>query len=149
MNNKRFLPGRRILPVLMVLGLLLYQYYVPNSQTANHEIVAQQDGVQQAYAAGQSGIWLETRGRINRVLRDDNEGARHQKFILELDDGHTVMVAHNIDLARRIPARENLSLRVRGRYEWNDRGGVLHWTHHDPDGRLQGGWIEVDGVRYQ
>ena len=149
MNNNRFLSGRRILPVLIVLGLLVYQYYVPNNQTADYEIVAQQSGVQQAYAAGQSGIWLETRGRISRVLRDDNEGARHQKFILKLDDGHTVMVAHNIDLARRIPARENLSLLVRGRYEWNDRGGVIHWTHHDPDGRLQGGWIEVDDVRYQ
>ena len=133
----------------MVLGLLLYQYYVPNNQTTDHEIVAQQGGVQQAYAAGQSGIWLEARGRISRVLRDDNDGARHQKFILELDDGHTVMVAHNIDLARRIPAHENLPLLVRGRYEWNDRGGVIHWTHHDPDDPLQGGWIEVDSVRYQ
>jgi len=147
--NKGFLSGRRLWPILMVLGLLGYQYYVPNSQIVDHEVVAQQGGVQQAYVAGQSGVWLETRGRISRVLRDDNEGARHQKFILELDDGHTVMVAHNIDLARRIPARENLLLIVRGRYEWNDRGGVIHWTHHDPEDRLQGGWIEVDDVRYQ
>jgi hypothetical protein len=150
MNNKRFLKsGSRILPVLIVLGLLVYQYYVPGSQTADQEVIAQQGRLQQAYAAGQSGIWLETSGRISRILRDDNDGSRHQKFILELDDGHTVMVAHNIDLARRIPARENLSLEIRGRYEWNERGGVIHWTHHDPDGRLQGGWIEVDNVRYQ
>lgn len=150
MNNKHILrSGRRIVPVLIVLGLLVYQYYVPNSQTDDYAVVTQQGSLQQAYAAGESGVWLETRGHISRVLRDDNEGARHQKFILELDDGHTVMVAHNIDLARRTPARENLSLLVRGRYEWNDRGGVLHWTHHDPDGRLQGGWIEIDNVRYQ
>ena len=150
MNNKRILQsGRRIVPVLIVLGLLVYQYYVPNTQTDDAAVVAQEGRLQQAYAAGQSGVWLEARGRISRVLRDDNEGSRHQKFILELDDGHTVMVAHNIDLAERIPARENLPLRVRGRYEWNDRGGVIHWTHHDPDGRLQGGWIEVDNMRYR
>ena len=149
MNNKRFLSGRRILPVLIVLGLLAYQHYVPNSQTADHEVVAHEGALQQAYAAGQSGVWLETRGHISRVLRDDNEGARHQKFILELDDGHTVMIAHNIDLYRRIPERTVSALAVRVLDEGNDRGGVIHWTHHDPDGRLQGGWIEVDNVRYQ
>jgi hypothetical protein len=149
-NNKHILhSGRRIVPLLIVLGLLVYQYYAPNSKTEDTAVDMQQGSLQQAYAAGQSGVWLETSGHISRVLRDDNEGARHQKFILELDDGHTVMVAHNIDLAQRIPARNNLSLLVRGRYEWNDRGGVIHWTHHDPDGRLQGGWIEVDNVRYQ
>ena len=141
--------GRRLVLVLVVLGLLVYQHYVPDGQVADNEIVATQGSVQQAYAAGQSGVWLETDGHIRRVLRDDNEGSRHQKFILELDGGHTVLVSHNIDLAKRIPAREELFLTVRGRYEWNDRGGVIHWTHHDPDGRLQGGWIEVDNVRYR
>ena len=149
MSSKHFFVRNRILPVLIVLGLLVYQYYVPDNPAGGYDDPADGNAVQQAYISHQSGKWLEARGQIKRVLRDDNEGARHQKFILEMDDGHTVMVAHNIDLARRIPARENLLLNVRGRYEWNDRGGVIHWTHHDPDGRLQGGWIEVEGVRYQ
>ena len=149
MSNKRFLVRNKILPVLIVLGLLVYQYYVPDNPPAGYDATVDGNAVQQAYANSQSGKWLEARGHIKRVLRDDNEGARHQKFILEMDDGHTVMVAHNIDLAKRIPAHEDLLLTVRGRYEWNDRGGVIHWTHHDPDGRLQGGWIEVDDVRYE
>lgn len=136
----------RLLPVLILVVLAVYQYYSHDRPAVDHGAAA--DSVQAAYAAQQSNTWLQTQGRISRVLRDDNEGSRHQKFILELDDGHTVMIAHNIDLAERIPARENLSVRVRGRYEWNDRGGVIHWTHHDPDGQLQGGWIEVDGIRY-
>jgi hypothetical protein len=144
MNTKRYLARNRILPVLIVLGLLVYQHYLPD-----HTVVVEDNGVQLAYAAHRSGQWLETSGRVSRVLGDDNEGARHQKFILELDDGHTVLVSHNIDLANRIPAREGLSLSVRGRYEWNERGGVIHWTHHDPDGRQQGGWIKVDGLRYE
>jgi hypothetical protein len=39
---------------------------------------------------------------VKAILRDDNEGSRHQKFILSLDNGLTVLVAHNIDLAPRI-----------------------------------------------
>ncbi|MGB5717249.1 MAG: DUF3465 domain-containing protein, partial [Gammaproteobacteria bacterium] len=95
------------------------------------------------------GVWLETGGRVIRVLKDDNEGSRHQRFILELADGHSVLIAHNIDLAERIPVRQGLSVILRGRYEWNDRGGVIHWTHHDPEGRESGGWIMVDGTRYE
>ena len=30
-----------------------------------------------------------------------------------------------------------------------ERGGVLHWTHHDPDGRRPGGWLEHEGRRYR
>ena len=149
MNTKRYLARNRILPVLIVLGLFVYQYYLPENQSADHDITVADNVVQQAYAARRSGQWLETSGHVGRVLSDDNEGARHQKFVLELDDGHTVMVAHNIDLAERIPVRRGLALAVRGRYEWNDRGGVIHWTHHDPDGRIQGGWIMLDNVSYQ
>ena len=138
-----------MLPLLIVAGLVVYQYYYAGHEAVDAGLQTGSHAVEQAFAAQRSGLWLETGGRVSRVLRDDKEGARHQIFILELDDGHSVLVAHNIDLARRIPAREGLSLTVRGRYEWNDRGGVIHWTHHDSDGREQGGWIEVDDVRYE
>ena len=137
------------MPLLIVVVLVVYQYYYADNEAVDAGLQTGSHAVEQAFAAQRSGLWLETSGRVIRVLKDDNEGARHQKFVLELDDGHSVLVAHNIDLARRIPARQGLSLTVRGRYEWNERGGVIHWTHHDPDGREQGGWIEVGDVRYE
>ena len=148
-NKRHSLLRNRLLPVLVVLGLALYQYYHVERDRVDDGLNSADNTVQLAYATQRSGVWLETSGRVMRVLRDDNEGSRHQKFILELDDGHSVLVAHNVDLARRIPARQGLSLTLRGRYEWNDRGGVIHWTHHDPEGREQGGWIDVDEVRYE
>lgn len=89
-------------------------------------------------------------GEVVKVLPDDDEGSRHQRFIIRLGGHeHTLLVAHNIDLADRVAIEEGDMLLIRGQYEYNDQGGLLHWTHHDPDGRREGGWIELDGVRIE
>ena len=103
-----------------------------------------------AFAARQSEVVVEIEGRVTRLLADDLEGSRHQKFIVELSGGHTVLVSHNIDLAHRIDAlRTGDTVQIRGQYEWNERGGVVHWTHHDPRNRRPGGWIRHEGNEYR
>ena len=149
MKNKLQFLRRTVLPALVVLGLVVYQYYTENQPPLSEEEVAKAGVVEAAYAAERSGVWVEVGGRIKRTLPDDNEGSRHQRFILELDSGHTVLVAHNIDLAKRVPIYEDDRIDLRGRYEWNDRGGVIHWTHHDPDGRGPEGWIRAQGKLYR
>jgi len=139
------------LTLAVVIGLVIYQYFYP----ADTELIPETGStysegvVQAAYQARRSGVWLEADGRITRILADDNEGSRHQRFILDVGDDHTVMVAHNIDLAKRVPLRQGDNITLRGRFEWNERGGVIHWTHHDPDGRQQGGWISNGGSIYK
>ena len=87
---------------------------------------------------------------VEAILPDDNEGSRHQRFIIRLASGNTVLVVHNIDLAPRIDSlREGDRVLVKGEYEWNDRGGLIHWTHHDPRNRHEGSWIDHSGFRYQ
>jgi len=88
-------------------------------------------------------------GRVAKTLPDDNDGSRHQRFIVELATGRTLLIAHNIDLAPRVPLREGDRVTVHGEYEWSERGGVLHWTHHDPGNRHESGWIEHAGKRYE
>lgn len=105
--------------------------------------------IEALFESERSGVVVEIGGTVDRKLRDDLEGSRHQLFILRLSSGHTVLVSHNIDLAPRVPIDEGARIQLRGQYEWNDRGGVVHWTHHDPGGRRPGGWIEVDGERYR
>ncbi len=94
-----------------------------------------------AFAQRRSDQWLEASGAVVRTLPDDNDGARHQRFILEVAPDLTVLVAHNIDLAPRVPLARGEQVSLRGEYEWNEKGGVIHWTHHDPRGRHRGGWI--------
>lgn len=97
--------------------------------------------------------WVTARLRVLKVLADDREGARHQRLLVKVgEDGRgndfTVKVSHNLELAPRVPISEGEEFIVRGEFAWNDLGGAIHWTHHDPDGRREGGWIEFGGRRY-
>lgn len=90
------------------------------------------------------------KGNIQRILRDDLEGSRHQRFIIELCSGQTLLIAHNIDIAPRLDGIiKDQTIYVFGEYEWNKNGGVIHWTHHDPDRNHQDGWIIFQGKKYQ
>lgn len=96
-----------------------------------------------------SGTWIETSGYVTRLLHDDDDGARHQRFILNIGGGQTVLVAHNVDLAKRVPLGLGDRAAVRGLYEWNDLGGMLHWTHDDPLEDEDGGFIEYRRETYR
>ncbi|OAE90237.1 hypothetical protein AWR37_18010, partial [Vibrio cholerae] len=99
--------------------------------------------LQQAYQSQQSDLQVQGLGQVVKVLPDDNDGSRHQKFILKLNSGQTLLVAHNIDLAPRIPnLKVGDSVEFYGEYEWNKKGGVLHWTHKDPQNRHAHGWLK-------
>ncbi|MDF3919706.1 DUF3465 domain-containing protein [Salinicola sp. LHM] len=106
--------------------------------------------LQRAFDTHREGFWIEASGQIVRVLADDREGSRHQRVIVTLDTGQTLLIAHNIDVAPRVERIEvGDRLRFRGEYVWNAQGGVIHWTHHDPDGTELGGWLEHQGRRYR
>ena len=96
-----------------------------------------------------AGRWVETGARVYRVLADDNDGSRHQRLLVRDANGYSLLIAHNIDLAPRVPVQVGDALLIRGQFEWNDKGGVIHWTHHDPQRRHAGGYIEKDGRRYR
>lgn len=94
-----------------------------------------------AYRTADTGNWIEDTGVVRRLLSDDNDRVRHQRFVVRLVGGQTLLIAHNVDIARRIPVGIGDRVRFRGMYEWNDLGGLVHWTHHDPHGIEDGGWV--------
>jgi Protein of unknown function (DUF3465) len=103
-----------------------------------------------AFEDRRRGVQVEGSGHVTRTLPDDNSGSRHQRFIVRLASGQTVLVAHNIDLANRVASvKAGDPIEFYGEYEWNAQGGVIHWTHRDPQRRHVDGWIKHDGRTYQ
>jgi hypothetical protein len=106
--------------------------------------------LENAFANRISNQQLAGRGAVVRILSDDTNGSRHQRFVVELHSGQTLLVSHNIDLAQRIDSlRKGDAVAFYGEYEWSPKGGVIHWTHHDPHGHHPAGWIKHDGQTYQ
>lgn len=136
-----------------MVGFGLYEYFKPRSSLVRLSPVtndATTSQLQEAFRNHKSDIQVTGSGIVDRILPDDREGSRHQKFILRLSTGQTVLIAHNIDLAARINAlAQGDRLDFNGEYEWNRKGGVIHWTHHDPQGRHQDGWLRHNGKIYQ
>ncbi|WP_460831062.1 DUF3465 domain-containing protein [Lysobacter humi (ex Lee et al. 2017)] len=106
--------------------------------------------VAEAARARASDVWVEGRGRVLRTLADDRDGSAHQRFLLRLDDGTTLLVAHNIDIAPRLDGLAGGdAVEFRGEYVWTPKGGTVHWTHADPRGRRPGGWLRWQGRTYR
>ncbi|HEY4714128.1 MAG TPA: DUF3465 domain-containing protein [Aquirhabdus sp.] len=157
MNNRTLF---RIVTFLLALtlGYLGTTYFGKNNQSNQRN----QTAVENASTYSNSSIpststenftdksVVEGKGTVVKILKDDNNGSRHQRFILRLDSGQTVLVTHNIDLAPRIEVlNEGDTVIFKGEFVSNDKGGVIHWTHRDPQGRHEGGWLKRNGKVYQ
>lgn len=104
----------------------------------------------QAYKKHKSDLQVKGSGKVVKILRDDIKGSKHQRFILRISKKVTVLVAHNIDLAKRVRSlRVGDTVKFYGEYEWNRKGGVIHWTHHDPRNRHAHGWLKHNGKTYK
>jgi|GEM_PF-1507878 hypothetical protein len=154
--NKSRLKSPFIVSAVLLAGLLTF--YVHRLSTVNNprnsfagQSVAKSDAIlARAFANRLSNLRVAGQGVVTDVLPDDNSGIRHQRFIVRLGTGQTVLIEHNIDIAAKIRAiREGDTVRFFGEYEWNDKGGVIHYTHRDPKARHPGGWVEIAGKRYE
>jgi hypothetical protein len=108
------------------------------------------DAIANAFKNNQSGIQVSGTGKVRRILSDDTEGSKHQRFILKLSSNQTILIAHNIDLAPRVePIKVGDAISFYGVYEWNSKGGTVHWTHHDPRGKHVCGWLKKGSKIYK
>lgn len=120
-----------------------------NDTSATATVSSASDALAAAFENHRSNVQVQGTGNVTKVLSDDNEGSRHQRFIVRLVSGQTVLIAHNIDLASRVSLKTGDLIEFYGEYEWNERGGVVHWTHRDPQHSHVDGWIKHNGHTYQ
>lgn len=142
-----------IILTIFVIALFAGEYvkkHNPPSQSNVPGNAFNQGSVLAAYNSQQSDIQVQDSGTVVKILPDDLKGSRHQKFIVRISQDLTVLIAHNIDLAPRVDKLSvGNSIGFSGEYEWNAKGGVVHWTHHDPHNRHQDGWLEYKGRFYK
>jgi hypothetical protein len=116
-----------------------------SSQISNSDL-----SIEKAFKNNHSDIQVGGSGKVIRILSDDTQGSRHQRFIIELNSGQSLLISHNIDIAPRIRTlKVGDHINFYGEYEWNSKGGVVHWTHHDPSARHEAGWLNHGGKIYQ
>ncbi len=122
------------------------------AELAQGQVVVQSDNaaLEQAFKGKKSHVFVEGAGVVKKLLVDDNKGSRHQKFLVTISSEQTLLFAHNIDLAPRLDTLVmGDAVTFRGEYVYNPKGGVVHWTHKDPQGEKQGGWIMHNGQKYE
>jgi len=153
-------PGKSVSSIIMLLLLLAVawqQQWLPQGRpdaaapAGNNRSAARPNAaILRAFADQRSNVQVRGEGTVQRVLPPDNDGNPHQRFIVQIAPDHTVLVAHNLTLAAAVEdLQRGDQVSFFGEYEWNQRGGVVHWTHDDPQRRHAAGWIEYRGRRYQ
>ena len=145
-----------LIAAALVVGYTLFvRAPEPATDKAHSSITERSTGsadavIAEAFSNRRSNIQVSGTGVVTKLLPDDNSGSRHQRFILRFSPEQTLLISHNIDLAPRIESlREGDSVRFYGEYEWSKKGGIIHWTHKDPNGSHVDGWLEHKGQRYQ
>jgi|ERR1043166_2438037 len=146
---------RRVNAVLIAAAVAIFPFIFvacgsPSPASEQRTAPLVDDPIGRAFASRTSNVQVEGEGTVIRVLADDLDGSRHQRFIVQLASRQTLLITHNIYIAPRIDGlKTGDRVRFNGEYVWNDEGGVIHWTHHDPQGRHVAGWVVHDGKTYK
>ena len=141
---KHLVKRMSVLTTIIALSILLsphlYSAFLRGS--GDHDLIAE------TFQTRQSNLMVETKARVVRLMPDIDDLGKFQEFKIELENGHQVRVIHDLQQAPRVPVSVSSKIRLRGEYDWSVDGGVIHWTHDDPDGQREGGWIEFMGEKF-
>ncbi len=106
-----------------------------------------------------AGITVQHWGTVTKLVDDHADGSGGgvgdgsdgtlQKFVVTLENGHVLLMAHDTAIAPRIPLVVDDVVEFRGRYDWNALGGLVYFTHHDPEMVRDDGWIRYKGKVYR
>jgi len=119
--------GRRANAVILAAAVVFFAFIFvscasPGPATEQRTSPLVDDPIGRAFASGASDVQVEGEGKVIRVLADDLDYSRHQRFIVQLASGQTLLITHNINIAPRIDGLEvGDSVRFNGEYVWNEK----------------------------
>ena len=147
--HRRPSPLRRYRRAALALALLL-----PIAGCGAHSLTEQADNkrICGAYAGQLTDGEVVGEGTVHGILGTRRgPSGEHEGFLLQLDgDCDLVLkVETNTDITGPVPLHEGERVTVKGVYIFNAMGGLIHWTHHDPRGRHDNGYVLADGKLYQ
>lgn len=104
------------------------------------------------YASGSGGVEVIAQGTVLGILGTrGGPSGEHEGFLLKLNEQCDLLlrVETNVDITGPVPLQTGEVVTVKGQFEDDPEGGVIHWTHHDPSGRHVSGYVEADGKIYE
>src|SRR5262245_28621981 len=90
--------------IYIITIILIVLIWTASGCQVEHKVGTAGDdsAIARAFSTKASDVQVEGEGTVTRILPDDLDGSRHQRFIVRLASGQTVLIVHNIDLAPRI-----------------------------------------------
>lgn len=104
--------------------------------------------IESAFHTRNTGQRVQLRGVVRNVLPDER-APRLQRLTLELDGGRKLLVTHDLEASERVPVAVGDEIELCGRYEWNNRGGLVSGTHTGSAEDGARGWILHAGTDYR
>jgi hypothetical protein len=130
---------------LIVIAAALTAGACGTTQTANDPAVCD------AFRSGRSHVEVVADGSVTRLMgMQPGRVSPHEGFLFRLASGCDIVVRveANTDFTGPIPLSVGQHVLVKGEYEFYPLGGVIHWTHRDPRGRHENGYIAAGGQTY-
>ncbi len=74
--------------------------------------------------------------------------AEHEYFHV-VCQGQRLEVVQNLNCSPNVPVQPGDAIELHGELvPHGSHGALMHWTHHDPSGRHEDGWVLDHGQRY-
>lgn len=108
------------------------------------------DHIEFLYNSQRGGVFVESVGRIVKILDDQITPYPAQVILIRLSSGQKLIIKHDINLGSALPTLKKAeALQFKGIYKWNDRGGMILSTHKNNDFPKHSGWLKYDDKIYQ
>ncbi|MBC7465045.1 MAG: DUF3465 domain-containing protein [Bdellovibrio sp.] len=86
--------------------------------------------------------------KVIKKLKDDNQGIRHQKWLVQSPAGQIILFVHNLELCQPLDIEKNDMVQLAGEFKWTDKGALIHWAHFDPKKKRPDGYVEFKRRKY-